>query len=270
MRNIEASLAENPQYMSKPVQVLHCLWDFKGWCEATMKMADITRLFRGKVQDKEGAYTGMYDLLFSQHRTDMCRMQYREHCSFAWLPEGSEGAVTIGVLPTNPPELQKMKGWPEWSMDGGKSVKDTILVCLEYARSIKTNVAKAYVKMQWDREYAMIPSMIELLNPSLRLRFEFFSDVLDDVLRIGTTGGGTTHGTQPQDDEQEEAYQAWKLQNVDVRTEPLAIDPVVSSAQSAKEYELRKVAMQAACRPDLHPTGVCRLADIHGRLCARS
>ena len=61
VRNIEASLAENPQYMAKPVQILHCLWDFKAW-SGTMKIENIQRLYRGHIQDKEGTYNGMYDL----------------------------------------------------------------------------------------------------------------------------------------------------------------------------------------------------------------
>ena len=255
VRNIEGSLAENPQYMAKPLQILHCLWDFKAWC-GTMKMENIQRLYRGHIQDKEGTYTGMYDLLFSRHRTDMCRLQYREHCSFAWLPESSEGAKTIGVLPTSPPELQKIKSWPEWSMEGSKSVKDTIVMCLEFARTLTGPLSKAYVKDAWAKHYALVPNTIELLHPTLKLNFEFFSDIHNDVLRIGTTertGAGTAHATEQEKDDEAE-YQAWKLQNVDVRTVPLAIDPVVSSAQSSKQYDVLKAAMQAACRPDLHPT----------------
>ena len=254
VRNIEASLAENPQYMAKPVQSLHCLWDFKRWCES-MEMQSIKRLFRGHVQDKEGTYTGMYDLLFSRHRTDMCRLQYREHCSFSWFPENTEGTWVIRKLPTTIPELQKMKSWSDWSVEGSKNVKDTIVMCLEFARTLTGSLSAAYVRSAWKKHFEMIPDSIELLNPSLKLTFEFFNDFHADVPRIAMTAGGTSDRTIDGEElDTDEAYQAWKLQNVDVRTKPMDIDPVVSSSQTEKEYEVRKAAMHAACRPDLHPT----------------
>ena len=144
--------------------------------------------------------------------------------------------------------------------------------CLEFARTISGPLSTAYVKGEWEKQYAMIPTAIELFDPKLKLTFEFFSDVHNDVPRIGMTGGGTrgggtTHGTEGEDDDA--AYEAGKLQNVDVRLVPMAIDPVVSSAQSDKEYELCNEGCHA-CRPCADRTCIrrsCHLADIHGRLC---
>ena len=90
----------NPQYMAKPVQYLHCLWDFKGWTEKAMKISPISRLCRGNVQDKEGAYSGMYDFLFGDRGgTGFARLKYREHCTHPWLPSLSMGAEVITALP---------------------------------------------------------------------------------------------------------------------------------------------------------------------------
>ena len=36
VRNIDTTLAENPQYMAKPVRILNCLFDFKAWTSSTM------------------------------------------------------------------------------------------------------------------------------------------------------------------------------------------------------------------------------------------
>ena len=255
VQNIESSLAQNPQYMAKPVQILHCLWDFKSWC-GTMGMDNIKRLFKGNIQDKEGSYSGMYDLLFSRRGTHLCSLQYREHCTFPWLPEGSNGAATISQLPTSVPELQRMKRWCDWSMESSKSVKDTIYVSLEYKRGKRS---LAFIREEWQKIYQMIPDTIELLDPKLKLKFQYFSDITDDVLRIGMAGGGTARGTTgggtgDGTEDEDAAYEAFKREHVYVQTRPLAIDPVGSSAQSEKEYEQRKAAMHAACRIDPNPT----------------
>jgi hypothetical protein len=257
IQNINGSLAENPQYMAKPVQTLHCLWDFKAWCKATMETVPIDRLFKGNVQDIEGSYSGMYDLLFKSHRTDLVRLQYREHCSHPWLPNGSEGSKLIGKLPDTPPELQKMKPWAVWSIEGTKSVKDTITMCLEFARTLTAPTSAGIVKSVWQRHFSEVPESVELLDPKLKLKFEFFRDVADDVLRIGMVNDGTAQSSAQGTEEQESeaAYRAWKIQNLDVRTEPLALDPVVSQGgQSNAEYAQRKAALQASMRPDAHPS----------------
>jgi hypothetical protein len=49
VRNIEATLAANPQYMAKPVQILHCLFDFKGWAKGQLGLDPrLSRLFKGQ------------------------------------------------------------------------------------------------------------------------------------------------------------------------------------------------------------------------------
>ena len=40
-----------------------------------------------------------YDMLFSRHITDLCRLQYREHCFHPWRPEGAAGSKVIGQMP---------------------------------------------------------------------------------------------------------------------------------------------------------------------------
>ena len=255
VQNIQASLAENPQYMAKPVEILWCLWDFKKWCEETMKPSPCERLFGGNVQDSEGSYSGMYDFVFTRPGTHqgLAVMKYREHPFHAWLPEASCGATTIQCLPSTPPEFQRIKSWNEWSMMDKKSVKDTISMCLEYARSV-AELGQIFVRTTWQKHFDMIPESIDLLRPELKLVFQFFRDEQTGVLRIGAREGGQD-ATGPTDVHDADAeYEEWKRHNVDVRVQPLAIDPVVSSAQTKAEFERRKANMQEALRTDRGPT----------------
>ena len=253
VQNIDASLAANPQYMAKRVQFLHCLWNFKDWVSKELKPLPITRLFRGNIQDEAGAYSGMYDLLFSSNGTDLPLMKYREHVTHPWLPEASNGVKVISQRPSKPPEFQSIKPWSEWSKDGAKSVKDTILLALDFARSANSSeTSKRIALYTWQKHYDLIPNHIDLLNPALKLKFQFFDDVPDDVPRIGMQGAAGADGTNA---DRDDSYEEWKKQNIDIRTHPLAIDPVVSSAQTNAEYERKKKALQATLRAGrTHPT----------------
>ena len=251
-QNINASLAANPQYLAKPIQVLHCLWDWKNWCLKELKPTKIARLFRGNVQDESGAYNGMFDLLFSSSGTGLPLLKYREHPSHPWLPEGSHGCDVITQMPEREPELAKMKSWEEWSKEGSQSVKDTIVVAMEFLRSTKAESFKKKVALNaWQAQFKLIPDTIDLLAPSLKLAFEFFNDVPDDfVFRI--CGPDIPDGTDKNADKE---YEEWKKQHCDVRSHPLAIDPVVSSEQSQSEFERKKRALQVALRAgNVHPT----------------
>jgi hypothetical protein len=81
------------------------------------------------------------------------------------------------------------------------------------------------------------------------LKFDHFTN--DDVLRL-TASDSTGQTAAPADGDDQAAkdlrYEAWKRDNVCIRTAPLAIDPVVSSAQSKTEFERAKAALQAALR----------------------
>ena len=258
VRNITASLAANPQYMAKPVQVLHCLWDFSQWCVEQMKPVPITRIFKGNVQDEVGGYSGMYDLAFACHGTGLATLKYREHCSHPWLPEASTGAEIITMLPQGPPPFQKLKKWDAWAKVKNESVHDTIIMCLEFARSLGSDILSARVQQMWQKHFDEIPNTIEMLRADLRLSFEFFVDRHEDVLRIGMQNDTVcTEGI-------DEGYEEWKRQNIAIRTGPLGIDPVVSSAQSAAEFATRKAAMQAAIRTDPNPTVIASSAIFLG------
>ena len=141
VQSINASLAANPQYMAKPVEFLHCLWDFKKWCHDQMKPVSIDRLFKGNVQDEYGTYNGMYDLLFTHgsasqgSRTLKAVMKYREHVTHPWLPEASHGVLVITAMPVSVPEFQQLKPYSMWAMDGSKNVRDTILICVSTLRA---------------------------------------------------------------------------------------------------------------------------------------
>ena len=244
-QNIDGSLAANPQYMAKPCEILHCLWDFKAWVKEQLVPAPLKNLFKAHVQDAEGAYNGMYDLLFTSGGTGkMPRLQYREHVSHPWLPEGSAGAEVITKMPSSPPNLQEIKSYSEWGMEGTKSVMDTIVVFLDVARSLnQTDMSKIVVRQMWQGHRDRIPTVIALLNPELKLNFEFFADVRDDVPRLGQRGAPGGTGA-----EEDARYEEWKRQHINLKTNPLAIDPVVSSEQSNAEVEQMKRALQTALR----------------------
>ena len=254
VRNIDTTLAENPQYMAQPVRILNCLFDFKAWTSSTMGTDKIERLFGGDVQDADGGYTGMYDFNFRKAVSGdgFAILQYREHCTHPWLPQGLEGCKTISSLPSAPPALQQLKPLADWSMSGSMTVRDTISLCLKYARTCLTAGIRGSLSRDWDEHFAAIPPTIELLAVQLRLCFEHFGN--DDVLRLTAD-----HGTQPEtgpepETDMDKLYDEWKKHNVDVRTAPLAIDPVVSSAQSKTEFEKAKRALQAALHVDVGPS----------------
>ena len=254
VRNIESTLAENSQYMAKPVQTLSCLWDFTAWVKSHMGFdSKIERLFKGNIQDERGVYSGMYDLLFKQNTGEgtMALMQYREHVSFPWLPEASLGAEVISTLPLQPPGFQQVKSYQQWACSGTMNVRDTISISLKYARTAVSSGGCADVLKLWDTHFQSVPNSIELLQAALRLEFRHFDN--DDVLRLtGTTGAtGTTENVE---EDIEKQYKEWQRNNVDVRTAPMAIDPVVSSAQSKTEYEKAKAALQAALRVSIGPS----------------
>ena len=251
VQNIEGSLAENPQYMAKPVQTLYCLWDFKSWCKKEMKVdTSLARLFRGQVEDEHGSYHGMYDMIFNVVGSELARLKYREHVSHPWLPEASNGAITITALPREPPQLQEIKPWSKWSKDGTKSVTDTILYALEFARSLSESLNVVMVRSIWEQQYKLIPSVIDLLLPSLKLTFELLNDNGSDVLRLTAEAATTTGGNVA-----DLSYEEWKRNNSNLRTEPLAIDPVLSSEQSQSDYDKARAAMQQTLRSgNVHPT----------------
>ena len=122
-----------------------------------MKPCKITRLFKGNVQGSSGAYSGMFDLLFTANGTELPLMKYREHPTHPWLPEASHGASVFAEMPQNPPKLQKIKPYSEWAMEGTKCVKDTILLCMDYARSLDGHgMAKAIALKTWQSHYEIL------------------------------------------------------------------------------------------------------------------
>ena len=122
---------------------------------------------------------------------------------------------------------------------------------LKYARTCITSLGFQSIKHMWDACFDNVPSTIELLKPELRLTFRHLDN--EDVLRLTGTGGPTTHRNADEGD-LDSMYEDWKRNNIDVRTAPLAIDPVVSSAQSQAEFARAQEALQATLRVDVGPT----------------
>ena len=121
---------------------------------------------------------------------------------------------------------------------------DTIVVFLDVARSLnKTDMSKVIVRQMWQGHRDRIPTVISLLNSELKLNFEFFAEVRDDVPRLGQRGAPGGTGA-----EEDAEYEEWKRQHINLKTNPLAIDPGVSSEQSNAEVEQMKRALQTALR----------------------
>ena len=59
-------------------------------------------------------------------------------------------------------------------------------MCLDFARSLQESALnKLMMESLWDKYFDRIPTTIELLLPSLLLKFEYLLDNSSHVLRIG-------------------------------------------------------------------------------------
>ena len=115
MEHIDAATSKNPQYQAKPVQWLHCLWDFWEWADKGMQMGNPAQnLFKSQAVDENGWYRGMYDLIFTAHAEQLALLQYREAHDFPLRPEGSPGIQVIKHLPEAPPKLAKVEPFEKW------------------------------------------------------------------------------------------------------------------------------------------------------------
>ena len=259
MRNIDQSLSANPQYMARKVRILHCLWDFHSFVDVQMQWKEkITKLNRSNDQDQHGTYNGMYDFLFLRNSAGHARLKYREHVSHAWRPEGSNGAETILNLPTSAPSLASIKSKDKWAKQGSTTVRDTIMAALDFAHT--ANIRGNFnISRIWDGHFRDVPECIELLRPALRLEFRYFFET-NDVPRIGFRADANPEQNAEESDF-DARYREWQKHHIDIRTDALAIDPVISSEQTESEYTQRKIALQATLRVDPSPT-ISKMAPI--------
>ena len=239
MQNIDESMASCPVYSAKPTQWLHCLWDFSDWAKKTIQHHPLERLFGGDVQDEDGTYTGMYDLLFTRDETNFALLQYREHCSHAYQPS-SGPCLTIKHLPTAPPRLQELKPKSKWGMCNTNSIESTIVLSCRFARSVFNGAGEQLVINEWQKIIEAVPTSILLLKPHLKLTFEFFDNL--NLPRLMNPGAEVE---EDNDKSTDISYEDWKRAFMGFRTGPLAIDPVISSEQSSKEFEAKQAAYRA-------------------------
>ena len=229
MANIDGSMARNPIYSAKPTQWLHCLFDFTSWAKSELQLNPLSRLFDGEIQDEDGNYNGMFDLLFTRDSKDIALLQYREHCSHPYLPTTGP-CLTIKKLPLFPPKLQEIKPRAAWAFQGSNHISSTITLCCQFARTLYDQSHKTFFCETWNKVFNDVPEIIGLLKPGLQLRFEYFTNDCIPRLQHGPVFDEHT----PQTDLD---YDEWKRRYGAFRAEPLAFDPVISSQQSVADYK---------------------------------
>lgn len=243
-RNINTTLARNVEYMAKPCRELFCLYDMTAWGKSMSLHKDIGRLFSGNVQDEHGTYTGMYDFMIKRDADNIAVLFYRESHEHAWWPASGKGALLITKLPSSPPPLAELKSFEKWGKMNSKTVYNTIQVATQYARTCSSGFGEQLIIDEWESIFRSKPTMICLLPREKHLCFRFFED--DVIPRLQHNTDLSDINTRLQD--------AKDYLTSMVRQTPLAVDPVVSSEQSEKEFRLKLNAMKAAARGGVGPS----------------
>ncbi|MGA1240570.1 MAG: hypothetical protein ACO3XZ_07520, partial [Ilumatobacteraceae bacterium] len=240
---------EHPQWNAHKIEVLHSLFDIDTWAKS-MKCSPIERIFDSKIVDQQGEYTGMMDFLFREHHVNKVRLNYRESCRMSWRPyESPEGIQTITSIPLDPPGLAKFKERNHWFMSGTYTFDQTIFMASGVAKTINMTLSQQEMIDHWKDRLNMIPACVELLPEEHKVVFEYFDD-RGTYLFLGNNAGGSSEQQNDKDAE----YDEWKRMWLNVRDEPFAIDPVISSEQTKAQYESKKRAMQEALRSGRGPT----------------
>ena len=229
MQNIDASMAKNSVYQAKPTRWIHCLWDFKRWVKAQMPLHKLGRLFDGEIQDEHGRYRGMFDYIFNRDPDDFALLQYRERCSFPYLPENGS-CKTIKSVATTPPALQEIKPKEKWFTMNNNTIDGTILLCMKYARSVYSLAGRQLIVNQWKAIFDNVPSIISLLQPEHRLAFKHFTN--DAIPRLLAPGAAAGVDETPESFD----YEEWKRAFSSFRSTPLAFDPVISTQQTEAQF----------------------------------
>ena len=78
--------------------------------------------------DEHGTYEGMKDFLFTQQtqRSEFAVVQYRDSFDEAYMPHGSNGALTLKKYPQGEPPLQHLKAPRLWRFKGSTTIEDTV------------------------------------------------------------------------------------------------------------------------------------------------
>ena len=251
-RIIDQTGQENFHWNAHPVTRLESLFDIDHWVKTTMDMQAVTRECRAQDVDQQGQYKGMYDFIFRTHSEWGVSLQYREDVAFPLRPyHAPSGCQTIRKKPTAGPPLAKMKSKEQWGQVDNHSINDTIVMVAQHATEL-TPAERVTFLETWSSFLNDIPSCTELLRPSQKLEFEFFDTTADLAELQEAAEQNQNLNDEPNDPET--VYREYKRRVLNIRDEPLAIDPVISSEQTPAQFERAKAAMRAAIREGRGPT----------------
>ena len=122
--------------------------------------------------DEHGTYEGMKDFLFTRQtpRSQFAVVQYRDSFDEAYMPHGSNGALTLKKYPQGQPPLQHLKAPRLWRFKGSTTIEDTVRDSLQNRSS--ASVTREELMQEWQTRLShQVPSTIELLSQDLRLIF---------------------------------------------------------------------------------------------------
>ena len=243
--NINQTCARNPHWQAQPVQFLRSLFDIKAWI-CLMQPCKIKRLVDGNVTAEDGTYDGMCDFLFSANAEGVALVQYREKHTHSYRPDRSQGAKVIGALPSTPPALAEVKARGAWAVQGSNNVRDTFAYAIPFSSRYTTAQDRQAAMKTFNLWFDEVPTLISLLKPEYKLEFH---DLEPDVLRIAFDGSLAEDGGSATEEDAE-----WRRKHFPYRTLPLAIDPVVSSAQTEAEFQAAKAAFERTLRGGNEPS----------------
>ena len=248
--SIDHSLKKNPQYLGSPAVWLHTLWDWKDWCENELQRVPITHLGSGtKINDTDGDYNGMYDMLISQHGEWMASIQYRECCRFPWRPEASSGMRIIKRLPDKPPALAQLRPFSKWGKRGNYTFAGTVVEYQSLLRKLDTNKKMVAYKEAWKTHIDDIrsdplitPKDHQLVFPHFKLQMPALEFAGADPPAAAAPESGEKPSSATGLTPAEET--AWRLRFLGMRTTPFSYDPVIGSGQSTAEFKLARDAFE--------------------------
>ena len=235
IENINATCSMNPQWKPKKVRWLKALFDFSSWV-TLMEPYKFRSLFDGDVSDEYDSFQGEFDFLFYlEQRTEEVRLQYREHNTHSYRPSNSPGALTIKHVPLQAPDYASIKPKSQWGLLGGRKIEDTITVAMQFAKdSADVPEYKAWKIRMWLQHIKDVPHTALLLKPEYKFPFRHLEI---PMYRIGFDGNATDR-VEPQTEEEmseEVEFKNWCCKHFNMRIDEMAIDPVVSSEQSAAQ-----------------------------------
>ena len=245
---IDRAMSSVPQYDARPVQWLRSIFDFWGWHHEMKVPKDVAEgLYKRQtnLHDAQGKYCGMQDFIFTSSKEHLALMQYREMAQYPLRPEGSPGIPIIFELPSAPPKLKEVTAYSKWGKSGSNTIEKTIEVYLNMSACLRTVGQVEEVREIWRKHISEVPTIISMLDPKYKLKFEHFEyDPRSAVPRLTMGGGGAgepehaqEHAATEQELDRESRYQNFLAEVIGIRTKPFAYDPVTHEQQPRSAFQ---------------------------------